>query len=115
MSEIPLTDDTVLDPEDLLAAAQAGSLEDMLWALELRVALGWDRTQIAQYILRTVARASARADLAFEQLAIADAAMVEATETITRVTARLKQVHTREARSWRGRWAVLRAWIRSLW
>jgi hypothetical protein len=82
-----LTDSAMLDPDDLLDAARAESLEDLLWALQMRGAMHWSAEELGAYILSALvstlgaARAAqAEREEALERLAEAE----EIIETLTR-------------------------------
>jgi hypothetical protein len=84
-----LTDSAMLDPDDLLDAARAESLEDLLWALQMRGAMHWSAEQLGAYILSALVSTLGAARAAQVDRDAAQQQLAEARQTIETLTRQL--------------------------
>jgi hypothetical protein len=87
--DMDLTDASMLDPGDLLAAARAESVEDLVWALQVRATMGWNTEDIAAYILSSLISSQGAARAAVAERDAAREELTEAREIIETLTEQL--------------------------
>jgi len=115
--EQPLSDEAVLDPNDLLAAVEAGSVSDLIWALQIRAEMGWSGQRTAEYVLHTMAGCWVGEQAALRQLAAAQEVIFRTQAQLEAIRGQLQESvdalrRQRGARPGRAWWAALRARIR---